>query len=159
MDDASASKITENLLFIDRVLWAIHTKAPEEDRWPAAADFQARSKVISGEAALRLVSRLRHTLSLLRSFTLRIVSWALKATTDSNGSSALILDLCRPALPPDKLLIFHFFYLVSKGEMKCEPCNHLLDGLNVYKKIPYPVRPAVFRCTVYVCLHCVETAV
>ncbi|XP_054471190.1 TRAF family member-associated NF-kappa-B activator [Anoplopoma fimbria] len=24
------------------------------------------------------------------------------------------------------------------GEMKCEPCNHLLDGASAYKKIPYP---------------------
>ncbi|KAI3356211.1 hypothetical protein L3Q82_017451, partial [Scortum barcoo] len=36
------------------------------------------------------------------------------------------------------------------GEMKCEPCNHLLDGAGAYRKMQYPVCPqcygALFPC-------------
>lgn len=36
-----------------------------------------------------------------------------------------------------ELLYFHCFG--SSGEMKCEPCNHLLDEASVFRKKPFLV--------------------
>lgn len=36
------------------------------------------------------------------------------------------------------------------GEMKCEPCNHLLDGASAYKKIQFPV--CALQCALFLLL-------
>lgn len=35
--------------------------------------------------------------------------------------------------------LLYFYCFGSLGEMKCEPCNHLLDEASVFRKKPFPV--------------------
>lgn len=70
--------------------------------------------------------------------------------TSCSGFSWIMLNLFHLAFPPVQTVNFHCFGF--KGEMKCEPCNHLLDGAGAYRIKQYPV--CSLRYTVLIlCLH------
>lgn len=105
-------------IFTDWILRAIHSKTSEADRGAAAANFRARSEVISNEAASRLVEWTPSSLCCQHVFV------QIKTVHQ------LVL------LPPHWTVDFRCFV---QAEMKCEPCNHLLDGAGAYRKMQYLV--------------------
>lgn len=130
---ASVWKANTNLMFLQTEYYERHTQKLQkqiEDQQQLILQLEAKL------SAARQPSGWWDTITSLHMLTR---SQAVKNCKNKTKKQAcIVMNLFNLALLYMTELL-HFYCFGSSGEMKCEPCNHLLDEASVFRKKLFPV--------------------